>query len=117
MTTIDATTRPTRRNRTRLGLIASGIAVGAMLLTAPAAHTETEEQIQKNCAALGGHYITWVNKQDGQRYSQCCYQSLNPAYPGQQCDIYENGYFYVGNSAPTTTPTPLRPPSTPVRRW
>lgn len=64
------------------------VAVSAMILTAPAAHALTEQQIKSECDAANGTYNTVIDN-DGDRVSTCCYTVSSGSY----CNTYVNGDY------------------------
>jgi hypothetical protein len=62
--------------------------LSAMILTAPAAHALTEQQIESQCGAANGGYNTVVDN-DGNRVSTCCYTVSGGSY----CNTYVNGDY------------------------
>lgn len=91
-------------------------AVAGMILTAP--NAAALSNIERNCNAIGGDYNIEIltDPVTGEKivHETCCYESLNAAVPGRQCDDYVNG-DYIGNEAPPPPTTSLpRPPKLPV---
>jgi hypothetical protein len=93
-------------------LLPAAAALAAMILTAPAAHALTEQQIKDECKAANGTYSTNVDT-DGTRYSMCCYKDIKGK---QYCDAYVNGNYYGTSPSggepgtPTATVHPVQPP-------
>ena len=81
--------------RLRAAVVAGGIAVGAILLTAPAASAEPikESTIKSECKSAGGTYSSVVK--GGTRFSTCDYK-----------DIGGNGYrdYYIDGRYYSTRP-------------
>jgi hypothetical protein len=107
MTTPRTPQNTNQPKRSRLAaLVGAGtLAVGAMILTAPAANAD----VKSNCAALGGTYQgSWKDADEGTHahVEVCCYRSLNSAVKGQTCDYYENGVFISTFRGDQTTPPP-----------
>jgi hypothetical protein len=109
------------RSRRSRGLLATivGLALGAMTLTAPTANATI---IQNQCEAMGGTYTSEIVKDPvtglSHLHETCCYESLNPAVPGRECDDYYDGKD-IGLIPPTTTPpkhpvAPVNPPTVAV---
>lgn len=79
--------------RTRLNrMIAAAVAVGAIIVTAPAAHAEriSESTIKKECKAAGGTYSTRVIEGIGERHSSCTYADEDG---DRWTDVYTNGEY------------------------
>ncbi|GAB3232757.1 hypothetical protein [Mycolicibacterium hippocampi] len=91
-------------------LAATGaIAVGAMMLTAPAGNAIPESEIVSECdAANGGTYTTTLN--DGKRYSKCCYRDIDG---NKECDNYVDGVYTNTTVNSTVEPSPPSPPPPP----
>ena len=64
-----------------------------MILTAPAAYAQTEQQIKSDCEADGGTYASHVA--NGNTVSQCCYRTNQGLATTHhlQCFYYLNGIY------------------------
>jgi hypothetical protein len=91
--THNRSTRSTYRWRARLGAVATtaGIAVGALVLTAPFANAEPikESTIKSECKSAGGTYGTVVKQ--GTRFSSCRYKDIGG---DGYVDYYADGEYY-----------------------
>lgn len=103
-TGLDTTTLLARLRQLMPVIVAAGAVLGAMILVPPAA---AETEVGRNCDAIGGKY-TFLVTSNGTTVETCCYQSLNPEVPGEQCDTYLDGE-YVERGNQTTPPTTMRP--------
>ncbi len=99
-------------SRLYLGLAAGAVAVAALLVTAPVATAQSEQQIKSNCANIGGWYDTFTA--GGVRYSACCFRDLNGT---THCEFFEDGAFKGQEYWPreaTPDPLPIRKPLGPA---
>ena len=105
MTAIAATARPISVKRTYLRslIAAGGIAIGAMLLAAPAAHGEMSG-VQYLCNLSGGNYT-----KDSAGVESCCY-GYDIDGQGHHCRVWVAGvYTGVYNGQPPSPGTPPNP--------
>lgn len=93
------------------------IAVGATILTAPAAHALPESTIKNECDEANGQYKTEIDS-IGRRWSECCYKAQDGT---KSCDeyfdgVYQGTYPATGAGTETTPPNrrPVSPPTAPI---
>jgi len=100
-----ATTAACLRKQIRLSPLAffgmGAVAVGAMLLTAPAANAIPEGTIQAECKDAGGTYSSSVV--NGTRYSSCDYKDMDG---GWHSDQYTDGEYQGTIDITRDTPDP-----------
>ncbi len=106
MTSISTRTGARRLTYT---LFASTVIGGALMLSAPSAFAQPEQDIKSECAESGGTYTTHTDPRGDVR-SSCCYEGI---FGMQHCDVYINGVLDDDQSfhtPPVSSPPPSGPP-------
>lgn len=110
--TLTSNTAPARLRRLLPATVFPAVGLAAMILFAPAAYAETEQQIKSDCEAAGGSYISFVSE-DGDVNSQC-FIPMTSRNGGKWnlCTFWLNGQRQGSNvhETPTGTVHPVQPP-------
>jgi len=92
--------------RSYAGSLIAATAIGALMTLSAVADADPGTGTPQGCAAQGGYYRNWGNK-NGHTYTGCC-----GVGPGGGCDIYVDGVYPFTtqtNAEPGTAPTPTGP--------
>jgi hypothetical protein len=108
VTIVSAANSSQSRRIGRSVIVAVIPALGVMILTAPTAYAQSEQQITAECNQASGAYSSYVTTL-GNRYSTCCYKTFRGKL---MCDLYKNG-GYLGTYDPTDKKLPPGAPATP----